>query len=131
MADTGRVRHTIEALLRDLPADALILHLHDTRGMGLANALDGLQLGVRRFDAACAGLGGCPFAPGASGNVATEAVMHMLACMEIDTGVDLDALLRVSAALPALVQRPLHNPLLLAGPRTRRHPAPAESMAAR
>ncbi|MBA3597291.1 MAG: hydroxymethylglutaryl-CoA lyase [Methylibium sp.] len=131
MADPRLVRRTVEALSRDLPIDALTLHLHDTRGMGLANALAGLELGVRRFDAACAGLGGCPFAPGASGNVATEALVHMLACMEVDTGVDLDALLRIGAALPALVQRPLHNPLLLAGPRTRRHPAPAEGVAAR
>lgn len=125
MADPVGVRRTVEALARELPVEALTLHLHDTRGLALANALAGLELGVRRFDAACAGLGGCPFAPGASGNVATESLVHMLDCMGLPTGVDLEALLRVSAALPGLVQRELHNPLLLAGPRTRRHAAPA------
>ncbi|HTD45804.1 MAG TPA: hydroxymethylglutaryl-CoA lyase, partial [bacterium] len=69
------------------------LHLHDTRGMGLANVLAGCEAGVSRFDSAVGGLGGCPFAPGATGNIATEDVNHMLQAMDIETGIDQQALL--------------------------------------
>ena len=87
----------------------LALHLHDTRGMGLANVLAGCEAGVSRFDSAVGGLGGCPFAPGATGNIATEDVNHMLQAMDIETGIDQQALLEcgrlvrdvISAELPS------------------------------
>lgn len=106
----------------DIP---LTLHLHNTRGMALANAVAGWQTGITRFDAAVGGLGGCPYAPGASGNVNTEELVHMFACMGVNTGVDLPALLNIVATLPDLVQRTMTTPLLAAGPRLQTHPAPA------
>jgi hydroxymethylglutaryl-CoA lyase len=82
-------------LVPELGTDRLALHCHDTYGQALANILIGLQLGIARIDSAVAGLGGCPYAAGASGNVATEDVVYMLQGMGIDTGVDLDALIAV------------------------------------
>ena len=73
-----------------------LLHFHNTRGTGLANVLTALDLGVTEFDASVGGIGGCPYAPGASGNMATEEVVHMLDDMGIDTGIDLDALIEVA-----------------------------------
>jgi hydroxymethylglutaryl-CoA lyase len=125
MADPASVRRLLARLRDVLPVDATTVHLHDTRGMALANALAALECGATRFDASCAGLGGCPYAPGASGNVITETLVHMLQCMGHDTGVDLVRLLRVAARVPALVERPLANALLAAGPRDRLHPLPA------
>jgi hydroxymethylglutaryl-CoA lyase len=82
----------LQALLPDLPAQQLALHLHDTRGMALANAWQGLQMGIRRFDASIGGLGGCPFAPGAAGNLATEDLAVLCAQSGHETGIDLRAL---------------------------------------
>ena len=76
------------------------LHLHDTCGLGIANALAGLEEGIRAFDACLAGLGGCPYAPGASGNVVTEDLVFMLESMGFDTGIDLDKLIAARALLP-------------------------------
>lgn len=103
----------------DLP---LGLHFHNTRGTGLANVYAALQLGVDDFDAAVAGLGGCPYAPGASGNIATEEVVAMLEDMGIDTGVDLDALLDVAAMAERAVGHQAPSQVLRAGPRTRTVP---------
>jgi hydroxymethylglutaryl-CoA lyase len=125
MADPAGVRRLLARLRDTLRVDATTIHLHDTRGMALANALAALEQGATRFDASCAGLGGCPYAPGASGNVNTETLVHMLQCMGHDTGVDLARLLGVAARVPALVERPLANALLAAGPRDRLHPLPA------
>jgi len=125
MAAPTEVRALIGRLEGVLPLDAITLHLHDTRGMALANALAALEAGATSFDASCAGLGGCPYAPGASGNVGTELLVHMLACMGRDTGVDLPRLMEVAGRVPALVGRALCNPLLLAGPRSRLHALPA------
>jgi hydroxymethylglutaryl-CoA lyase len=108
-----------------LPVGATTIHLHDTRGMALANALAALEAGATRFDASCAGLGGCPYAPGASGNVNTETLVHMFECMGHATGVDLARLLRVASRVPALIERPLANALLMAGTRDQLHPLPA------
>jgi hydroxymethylglutaryl-CoA lyase len=92
-ADPGMVRSLFEAVL-PVAGDKLNCgHFHDTRGLGLANVYAALELGITRFDACIAGIGGCPHAPGASGNVATEDVAYMLASMGIDTGQDFDALL--------------------------------------
>ena len=82
-----------------------LLHFHNTRGTGLANILTALDLGVTEFDASVGGIGGCPYAPGASGNVATEEVVHMLHDMGIDTGIDLDALIAVAAEAEKLLGR--------------------------
>ncbi|SOE51605.1 Hydroxymethylglutaryl-CoA lyase [plant metagenome] len=108
-----------------LPGTPITIHLHNTRGMALANAVAAWQVGITRFDAAAGGLGGCPFAPGASGNVATEELVHMFACMGVETGVSLAPLLDVVRGLPSLVQREFSNPLLAAGPRLATHAPPA------
>lgn len=108
-----------------LPGTPITIHLHNTRGMALANAVAAWQMGITRFDAAAGGLGGCPFAPGASGNVATEELVHMFACMGVETGVSLAPLLDVVRGLPSLVQREFSNPLLAAGPRLATHAPPA------
>lgn len=108
-----------------LPGLPLTVHLHNTRGMALANAIAAWQTGITRFDAAVGGLGGCPYAPGASGNVNTEELVHMFACMEVESGVSLEPLLAIVRGLPALVQRDLSNALLQAGPRLATHAAPA------
>ncbi len=125
MAYPNQVAALCEAFQAALPDTGLTIHLHDTRGMGLANALAAWQTGVTRFDAAAGGLGGCPYAPGASGNVSTEDLVHMFDCMGVETGVDLGALLDVVAGMPALVGRDIHSQLLSAGPRLRTHQPPA------
>ena len=104
-ADPASVRRLIRLVRAVVGEDALMgIHLHNTRGLGLANALAALQEGITTFDSSLAGLGGCPFAPGASGNIVTEDLCFMLAAMGIDTGIDLAALLEVrkilAAALP-------------------------------
>ena len=119
MATPSRVEHLVEATRTDLPALPLTLHFHNTRGTGLANVLAALQLGVTDFDASVGGLGGCPYAPGASGNIATEEVVHMLEDMGVRTGVDLDRLLEVAALAERLVGHELPSQVLRAGPRTR------------
>lgn len=95
------------------------LHFHDTRGSGLANALTALDHGAAKFDASVGGLGGCPYAPGASGNIATEDLVHMLHDMGIDTGVDLDVLIGCALLAEEIVGRRLPGQVMRAGPRTR------------
>ncbi|MPS26686.1 MAG: hydroxymethylglutaryl-CoA lyase [Alcaligenaceae bacterium] len=125
MAYPTQVADLAASLATALPASApLTLHLHNTRGMALANALAAWQAGMRRFDAAVGGLGGCPYAPGASGNASTEELVHMFACMGVDTGVSLAPLMEIVATLPGLVKREVPSQLLAAGPRLRTHPAP-------
>ena len=101
------------------------LHLHDTMGLGLANALAGLEEGIRKFDSALAGLGGCPFAPGASGNIVTEDLVFLLESQGFSTGVDLEKLLRARAILhEGLPDEPLNGQLPRAGiPKTYRRAA--------
>ncbi|MEO6204589.1 MAG: hydroxymethylglutaryl-CoA lyase [Mycobacteriales bacterium] len=101
---------------------ALNLHFHNTRGTGLANVLAALQLGVVDFDASVGGLGGCPYAPGATGNVCTEDLVHMVEDMGVDTGVNLDALLSAARKAERLVGRTLPSQILRAGPRTQLTP---------
>ncbi len=98
-----QVRDVLEKVLAEVPADELALHFHDTRGTALANVLVGLDLGITTIDAAIGGLGGCPYAPGASGNLATEDVVFMLHGMGVETGIDLDALCAASARISSLV----------------------------
>jgi hydroxymethylglutaryl-CoA lyase len=104
------------------PDADLNLHFHNTRGTGLANVLAALQLGVTDFDASVGGLGGCPYAPGATGNVCTEDLVHMVEDMGVDTGVDLDALLGAAREAERLVGRTLPSQVLRAGPRTKLTP---------
>ncbi len=113
MATPRRVRDLLSEVRPDL------LHFHNTRGTGLANIITALDLGVTEFDASVGGIGGCPYAPGASGNVATEEVVHMLHDMGIDTGIDVEALIAVAADAEKLLGRMLPSGVLRAGPRTR------------
>ena len=96
-ANPGQVKSLMGNLVAQHGADRLGCHFHDTRAMGVANVYAALEVGIRRFDACIAGLGGCPFAPGATGNVATEDVVMMLEQMGYDTGIDLHALMSASA----------------------------------
>lgn len=95
-ANPAQVRALTALLVNQLGADKLACHFHDTRAMGLANVFAALESGIRSFDASISGLGGCPFAPGASGNVATEDVVMMLEQMGYDTGIDLKELMNAS-----------------------------------
>ncbi|HZV50559.1 MAG TPA: hydroxymethylglutaryl-CoA lyase [Candidatus Dormibacteraeota bacterium] len=115
MANPRLVRKTMDRLLAQFSEVTFCLHLHNTRNMGLANLLAGLEVGVTWFDSSVAGLGGCPFAPGASGNVATEDVVNMLHEMGVETGVRLDAYLEVAAAVRDLVGH-ADSGVLTAGP---------------
>jgi hydroxymethylglutaryl-CoA lyase len=119
MATPRRVREVLSAVRDKRGGLPLLLHFHNTRGAALANVLTALELGVTEFDASVGGLGGCPYAPGASGNVATEEVVHMLHDMGIDTGIDLDALIEVARLAQETVGRELPSGVLRAGPRTR------------
>lgn len=109
-----------EMFLAELASEQLALHFHDTRGTALSNVLVGLDMGIRTFDAAVGGLGGCPYAPGASGNLATEDLVYMLHGMGLETGVDLEALVRAGQVAERVVGRPLPGKVHQAGlPRTR------------
>jgi hydroxymethylglutaryl-CoA lyase len=120
----------VETLFREVgnrcPRVQFTAHFHNTRGMGLANALAALDAGIDHFDSSLGGLGGCPFAPGATGNVCTEDLVHMLQMMGYDTGIDLPALLAIAADLPALVGHEIPGQVVKAGPSTRRYLAPSE-----
>jgi len=96
VAHPGKVWRVLDAVGARIPLGRLALHFHDTRGTGLANVLAGLEAGVSTFDASCGGLGGCPFAPGASGNLATEDLLYMLNGLGIETGVSLEGLVAAS-----------------------------------
>ena len=120
MATPGRVTRLVGQTRLAHPDVALNLHFHNTRGTALANVLAALELGVADFDASVGGLGGCPYAPGASGNVATEELVHMVQDMGVETGVDLEALLEVAAQAERIVGRTLPSQVLRAGPRSRR-----------
>ena len=108
------------------PALTLTAHFHNTRGMGLANTLAALEAGIQHFDMSLGGIGGCPYAPGASGNVATEDVVHMLTCMGYDCGIAVDALIAASTRLAALLGHDLPAQVSRAGQRLSRHEPPAD-----
>jgi hydroxymethylglutaryl-CoA lyase len=103
----GQVAAVIEAVTRRVPIDRLALHFHDTRGTALANVLMAVQLGVTTFDASAGGLGGCPYAPGATGNLATEDLLFMLDGLGIRTGVSLEKVLAASRAIEPQLGHPL------------------------
>ena len=127
MATPGRVRALVGEFRMAHPETPLNLHFHNTRGTGLANVLTALELGVEDFDASVGGLGGCPYAPGASGNIATEELVHMVEDMGVDTGIDLDAMIEAAATAERVVGRQLPSQVLRAGPRTRTTPASQSS----
>ena len=119
MATPGRVQRLIGEFRAAYPEAQLNLHFHNTRGTGLANVLAALELGVADFDASVGGLGGCPYAPGATGNIATEELVHMVEDMGVGTGIDLAALIDAAADAERIIGRQLPSQVLRAGPRSR------------
>jgi hydroxymethylglutaryl-CoA lyase len=119
MATPGRVKRLIGEFRSAHPEAALNLHFHNTRGTGLANVLAALEMGVSDFDASVGGLGGCPYAPGATGNIATEELVHMVEDMGVGTGIDLAALIDAAADAERIIGRQLPSQVLRAGPRSR------------
>jgi len=119
MATPSRVQRLVGEFRSAQPGSPLNLHFHNTRGTGLANVLAALQLGVADFDASVGGLGGCPYAPGATGNIATEELVHMVEDMGVSTGIDLDAMIEAAADAERIIGRQLPSQVLRAGPRSR------------
>lgn len=130
MANPRQVEALTSQVLRRFPDCDLTLHFHNTRGMGLANVVAALQAGAVRFDASLGGLGGCPYAPGATGNICTEDLVHMLETMGVSTGVDLVALLELSRRLPALLGHEVPGQVAKAGRSIDLHRTPLQMMAA-
>lgn len=125
MAYPSQVELLCNQVRERFPQLQLTLHFHNTRGMAQANVLAAIAAGIDRFDASLGGLGGCPYAPGASGNACTEDLLHMLELMGYDTGIDLSKLLGVAARLPGLVGHEVPSQVLKAGRRLDLHPTPA------
>jgi hydroxymethylglutaryl-CoA lyase len=116
MANPAQVRRLFKGLMQDVGDRAGAAHMHNTRGLGIANCLAAYDVGVRTFDASQAGIGGCPYAPGASGNVVTEDLVFMFESMGVNTGIDLPALLRARTVLrEALPNEPLYGMVAEAG----------------
>jgi hydroxymethylglutaryl-CoA lyase len=116
-------RMVAEVLQRYGDSAAFALHFHNTRGMGLANVVAGVRAGVTCFDASVAGIGGCPFAPQAAGNISTEDTVHMLHEMGYSTGIDLERLIQVAQLAQGILGRELPGQVMKAGPRWRLHAA--------
>jgi hydroxymethylglutaryl-CoA lyase len=121
-----QVQGLCEAVVVAHPSLAVTAHFHNTRAMGLANTIAAIEAGVSRLDTSLGGIGGCPYAPGASGNVATEDVVHMLEWMGYDTGVNLGGVIEAAAILEKLTGHPLPAQVSTAGPRLRRHLPPPD-----
>jgi hydroxymethylglutaryl-CoA lyase len=130
MANPRQVGRVLEHLIPGFPGVEWTLHTHDTRAMAIPNILAAMEHGVTNFDASIGGLGGCPFAPGASGNVCTEDLVHCLHAMGVQTGIDLDRLVGVSRRVQGIVGRALPGQIVKAGPSTRKYPVP-DTVAAR
>lgn len=121
MATPPTVARLVAAIRDRFPALRIALHFHNTRGVGLANVMVGLDLGIREFESSLGGLGGCPFAPGATGNVCTEDLVYLLEESGFATGVDLDALIAVARRVEQVIGRPLPGQVMKAGPRLRKY----------
>ena len=130
MANPRQVSRVLDHLMPRFPGVEWTLHTHDTRAMAIPNIMAAMECGVTNFDASIGGLGGCPFAPGASGNVCTEDLVHCLHAMDIATGIDLDRLLAASRRVQEVIGRALPGQIVKAGPATRRYPVP-DSVAGR
>ena len=124
MANPRQVHRLVRRVLTRIPASQLTLHFHNTRGLGLSNVLAAYEAGARRFDASLGGLGGCPFAPGASGNICTEDLVNMCDEMGIHTGIDLPLLLAMSRRLPDLLGHEMPGQVAKAGRNCDLHKAP-------
>lgn len=124
MANPKQVYSLSRNVLKKWPYKTFNLHFHNTRGMGLANVLAGIQAGINSFDASLGGLGGCPFAPGATGNICTEDVVHMLEEMQINTDISLDNLLEASKKLRSILDHELPGQILKSGKSSRLYPVP-------
>jgi len=123
MATPPLVRQRVEMLQSKLPQLPITLHFHNTRGIGLVNLVEGLECGVTSFESSLGGIGGCPFAPGATGNICTEDTVHLLDELGVDTGIDLAALCEVARDFQTLLGHALPGQVLQAGPRLRRYAA--------
>lgn len=124
MGNPKQVFEITSAARNRFPGVDFALHFHNTRGMGLANVLSGLQAGITRYESSLGGLGGCPYAPGASGNICTEDLVHMLHAMGHETGVDLEKLLAASRSLREIVGHELPGQVVKAGRSLDLHPIP-------
>jgi len=121
VATPAGVGDVLGAIGARVPREQVALHMHDTRGTALVNVMAGLLLGVRIFDASAGGLGGCPFAPGATGNICTEDLVYLLEESGFDTDVDLEALIAVAKRVEQVIDRPLPGQVMKAGPRLTRY----------
>ena len=124
MANPEQVKNMCDALQKRFPNLQLTLHFHNTRGMGLANMLAAVQSGIVRFDGSLGGLGGCPYAPGASGNISSEDAVHMLDAMGYDTGMNIPQLLQLARELPKIVGHEVPGQVAKAGSTYTLHPEP-------
>jgi hydroxymethylglutaryl-CoA lyase len=124
MAHPAQVAKMAQNLQHKFGHLQLTFHFHNTRGMGLANLLAAVQSGITRFDGSLGGLGGCPYAPGASGNISSEDAIHMLDAMGFDTGMDIPRLLALARELPLIVGHPVPGQVAKAGRTCDLHPAP-------
>jgi hydroxymethylglutaryl-CoA lyase len=125
MANPLRIQEYVQAVQEEIGDTPLVLHLHDTRGLGLANVLAALQCGVRRFDTSVGGLGGCPFIPGATGNIATEDTVYLLEAMGVRTGIDYHKVAALALELEAFLGKllPSHQARLLSRQRKQTSPS--------
>jgi hydroxymethylglutaryl-CoA lyase len=124
MANPQQVSRVVARILKLVSAPRLTLHFHNTRGLGLLNVVAAHEVGARRFDAALGGLGGCPFAPGATGNVCTEDLVNLCDETGLDSGLDLDTLIKLSRRLPALIGHDVSGQVAKAGRPFDLHPIP-------
>ncbi len=127
MAYPSQVNELCRQAIATLSGLELTLHFHNTRGMALANTLAAIDAGVDRFDSSLGGLGGCPYAPGATGNICTEELVHMLELEGYETGVNLSAALEAAALLPGLVGHDVPSQVLKAGRRLDLHKMPVSA----
>jgi hydroxymethylglutaryl-CoA lyase len=124
VAYPSQVKRLCETVLQQARNIEFTAHFHNTRGMGAVNAMAAYSAGIRRYDASAGGLGGCPYAPGASGNICTEDLVHLLELESISTGINLELLLAASVELPDLIGHDIPSHLAKAGPRSRRYAIP-------
>ena len=124
MANPAQVISMSELMQKRFPETQITMHFHNTRGMGLANVLAAVQSGITRFDGSLGGLGGCPYAPGASGNISSEDAIHMLDAMGYDTGMNIPNLLAIARELPAIVGHSVPGQVAKAGRTCDLHQAP-------
>lgn len=130
MATPPLVRRTVERLCSRVPDMPIALHFHNTRGIGLVNVMEGLAMGMTHFESSLAGIGGCPFAPGATGNICTEDTVHLMEQLGIETGIDLAKLTAAAQEMERVLGRPLPGQVMRAGPRLRRYALEEQAAAA-